>query len=232
MKRPLFFLLAFPFAFASFPASAEDTAKSEPRSITVTGNAERILPADRVRVSGSLRSVRDDLAAARNASQEGFAAIVKSLGEMGVPSEKIELENHSLGREYENGPEGRRIAKGYFSERRFTIELDDASLLELVHGNLAENAEIAVNQTSFSRKDEIEVRKELRQTALSAALEKAGTMAAVYGQKVGRPLKMSEGGGFQREFVTANRIEMPGFGGAAGRVTLDALVEVTFELVE
>jgi len=85
MKRTLFAFLAL----ASFSASAQEAAA--PRTITVTGNAERILPADRVRVSGALRSVRDDLAAARNASQEGFASVVKSLGELGVPSEKIDL---------------------------------------------------------------------------------------------------------------------------------------------
>jgi uncharacterized protein len=229
MKRTLFALLAL----ASFTATAQEPVKSEPRTITVSGNAERILPADRVRIAVSLRSVRDELAAARNASQEGFDAAVKGLGELGVPVEKIELSNHSLGREYENGPEGERIAKGFFSERDFTVELDDPSLLELVHTSLAGNPEVAVNSTLFSRKDEIEVRKELRKVALEAAKEKAGAMAAVYGQKIGRPLKMSEGGGAEYQpFITANNISMPAFGEAGGRVSLEALVEVTFELAE
>ncbi len=228
MKRTFLALLAI----ASLPATAQDAAKPASRTITVTGNAERILPADRVRISVSLRSVRDDLAEARLASQEAFGAVVRGLGELGVPSERIVLENHSLGREYENGPEGRRIARGFFSERRFSVELDDPSLLELVHASLAEDSEVAVNQTSFSRKDEIEVRKELRRSALEAAKEKAEAMAAVYGQKVGLPLEMSEGGGFQQGFLTANRIEMPVFGAAEGRVYLEALVEVTFELAD
>ena len=223
----------FAFLFLISPLHAQEARTPEPRSITVTGNAERILPADRVRISVEIRSVREDLAAARNASQEGFVRIVKGLGELGVATEKIELENHSLGREYEEGPNRARIAKGFFSARDFVIELDDASLLELVHGSLAENAEVAVNQTNFSRKDEIEVRKELRKTALEASKEKAMAMAAVYGQKVGKPLKMSEGGGggFQ-PFITRNNISTPVFGEAGGRVSLEALVEVTFELVE
>jgi len=230
MIKPLF---AFVVLACVSIASAQNTP--EPRSITVTGNAERTLPADRVRISAEIRSVRGELAAARSASQEGFAEIVKGLGELGVSSEKIELENHSLGREFENGPNGERIAKGFFSERRFAIELDEASMLELVHGSLAENVDVAVNYTTFSRKDEIEVRKELRKTALSAALEKAEAMAAVYGQKVGRPLKMSEGGGsgptmFNNTFNNSGRDDIGGATG--GRVTLAALVEVTFELVE
>ena len=222
----------FAFLFLISPLVAQEAPAPGPRSITVTGNAERSLPADRVRISVAIRSVRDELAAARNASQEGFAAIVKGLGEIGIASEKIELENHSLGREYEDGPNGERIAKGFFSDRGFVIELDDPSLLELVHGSLAGNAEVAVNQTSFSRKDEIEVRKELRKTALEAAKEKAMAMAGVYGQKIGRPLKMSEGGGLTSGFLTANNISTPVFGEAGGRVSLNALVEVTFELVE
>lgn len=229
MKQTLFILLAL----ASFTATAQEAAKSEPRSITVTGNAERILPADRVRISASLRSVLGELAAARTASQEGFEGLVKGLGELGVPAEKIELGNHSLGREYEHGPNGQRINKGFFSERQFVIELDDPSLLELVHGTLAENAEVAVNHTGFSRKDEIEVRRELRQAALEAAKDKAEVMAAVYGQKVGKPLKMSEGGGFgPTMFNTRNTGVTLEVDGAGGRVTLNALVEVTFELAE
>lgn len=229
MKRTLFALLTL----ASFSATAQEAAKSEPRVITVNGNAERILPADRVRIAVSLRSVRSELAAARNASQEGFDVAVKGLGEFGIPAEKIELSNHYLGREYETGPQGQRTAKGYFSARDFTVELDDPSLLELVHSGLAENAEVAVKHTSFLRKDEIEVRKELRKVALSAALEKAGAMAAVYGQKVGKPLKMSEGGGFGSAiFNTRNTGVAMEVDGVGGRVSLEALVEVTFELVE
>ncbi len=204
-------LLLFALLLAS-PLAAQDAPSSGPRSITVTGNAERILSADRVRIS---------------------AALVANLVEVGVPSEKIELGNHSLGREYETGPEGRRISKGFFSQRQFAIELDDASLLELVHGSLAENPEIAVHGTDFSRKDEIEVRKELRKTALEAAKEKAEAMAAVYGQKVGRPLKMSEsGGGFTTRNVSSNQVAFLLVDGVGGRVSIDALVEVTFELLD
>lgn len=231
MKQTLWSLIPF---LALSLSTAQEAANEAPRSITVTGNAERILPADRVRISASLRSVRGELAAARTASQEGFSAVIKGLGELGAPAEKIELSNHSLGREFEHGPNGQRINKGFFSERQFIIELDDPSLLELVHGSLAETAEIAVNQTVFSRKDEIEVRRELRQAALEAAKEKAEAMAAVYGQKVGKPLKMSEGGGFNPSAfnLSNNRISMPAFGEAGGRVSLEALVEVTFELTE
>jgi uncharacterized protein len=231
MKHFLFALLAL----ISCPLSAQDSAGTAagPRSITVTGNAERVLPADHVRISGSLRSVRDELAAARIASQEGFATLVQGLGKLGVSSDKIELENHTLGREYENGPNDERIAKGFFSARQFTIALDDASLLELVHGSLAEITEITIDGTIFSRSDEIEVRKELRKSALSAALEKAGAMASVYGEKVGRPLKISEGSSFgPAQFSTRNLLSMPVFGEAGGRVTLNAFVEVTFELVD
>lgn len=229
MKRTLYAL----FALASFTATAQETGKSEPRTITVNGNAERILPADRVRIAVSLRSVRDELAAARNASQEGLDAVVKGLEELGVPGEKVELSNHSLGREIEHGPQGQRTAKGFFSERDFTVVLDDPSLLELVHTSLAGNAGVAVNSTLFSRKDEIEVRKELRKVALEAAKEKASAMAAVYAQKVGKPLKMSEGGGFgPAMFNTRNTGVTMEVDGVGGRVSLNALVEVTFELVE
>lgn len=107
------------------------------------------------------------------------------------------------------------------------------TLFCLIHGSLAENAEVSVNSTVFSRKDEIGVRKELRKTALEAAKEKAGAMAAVYGQKIGQPRKMSEGGGFgPAMFNTRNTNSVEAVEGVGGRVSLSALVEVTFELVD
>lgn len=217
----------------SFPAVAQEAPRPEPRTITVTGNAERVVPADRVRISVSLRSVREELAAARAASQEGLAAIVESLAQVGVPSDKVQLENHLLGREYEHGPDGHRFAKGFFSERQFTVELDDAALLELVHGSLAGQPDVSVNHTSFSRKDEIEIRKELRQSALEAAQEKAEAMAEVYGQQIGLPLRITEGGGFQpMPFNRANSFAAMAPETVGGSVSLEALVEVTFELTE
>ena len=81
----------FAFLFLISPLVAQEAPAPGPRSITVTGNAERSLPADRVRISVAIRSVRDELAAARIASQEGFAAVVQGLGELGRASVKIEL---------------------------------------------------------------------------------------------------------------------------------------------
>lgn len=229
MKSTLFALITI----LSLPAFSQEASPPEPRSITVTGRAERDLPADRVRISAALRVVRNELADARSASQEGLSALVEALAQIGVPAQKIHLENHLLGREFEPGPDGRRLAKGFYSERQFTIELDDPALLELVHGTLAENQEVSVHQTNFSRQDEIDVRKELRQLALEAAREKAEAMAAVYEQGIGLPLKITEGGGLQPvPFNTRNSFAAMASDSIGGNVSLEAMVEVTFELTE
>gem|GEM_PF-3881773 len=63
-------------------------------------------------------------------------------------------------------------------------------------------------------------------------MEKAGAMAAVYGRKVGHPLKMSESAGLNSGWFTMNHVSTPMFGEAGGRDSLEALVEVSFALVE
>lgn len=227
-----FTLLAL-LSLLALPVFSQENTTPEPRIITVTGHAERDLPADRVRISAALRVVRNELAEARSASQEGLSAIVEALGQVGVAAPKIHLENHLLGREFEPGPDGRRLARGFYSERQFTVELDDPALLELVHGTLAEHQDISVRQTAFSRKDEIDVRKELRQIALEAARDKAEAMAAVYEQGIGLPLKISEGGGSGPvPFNARNNFAAMASDNIGGTVTLEAMVEVTFEMTE
>lgn len=233
MKLPL---LSFFFLFAlGVPLFSQEPAHpvAEPRSISVSGVAEKILPADRVEISVRVRTVRDDLSEAQQGSKTVFSKVVEQLAELGVPPEKIALRNHELGKEYETGPDRKRIHKGFFSARDFVIELDDAALLEMTQEELAQNPDVEVNDTRFSRKDEIEVRKELRRAALEAAQEKAGAMAEVYGQQIGKPLKIQEGGGFgPGMFNTRNTISMDAAQAVGGRVTLSAQVLVVFELVD
>ncbi len=205
------------------------------RTISVSGNAEKSLPADRVGISVQVRTVRDELAEAQAASKEVFSSLVEKLGELGITPEKIELRDHELGKEYRNGRDGERLHAGFYSSREFMIELDDASLLEATHTELAQNADVQVNHTSFTRKDGIEVRKELRKDALKAAREKAIAMAEVYGQEVGKPLMISEGGGFPAgpaAFNMRNTFASDPAGDTRGRVSLSVQVQVVFELLD
>ena len=227
---PLFALLV-----STMPALAQVEPGMEIRTILVSGSSEQSLPADRVQISVQVKSVRDDLADAQSTSKTVFGAIVEKLGEFGIKSEKIELRDHELGKEYQDNRDGERIQKGFYSTRDFKIELDDASLLEAVYTELAQSADVQVNSTSFTRKDEIEVRKELRKSALAAAREKAIAMAEVYGQKVGKPLKISEGNGFPYNPYsnsTRNTFSADGGDSTRGRVSLTAQVEVVFELLD
>ncbi|MCB1229159.1 MAG: SIMPL domain-containing protein [Verrucomicrobiae bacterium] len=232
--RALFFVITCLTLLSARADAQTEQAITGSRSIQVSGKAESILPADRVTISVTLRRVGDVLVSAQEASQKIFEDIVRQLGELGIPPEKVELRNHRLGKEYEtSGPDRKRELVGFFSERDFVVELDDASLLEATQQELAGSEDVAVNGTSFSRKDEIEVRKELRRKALVAAREKAVAMAEVYGQKIGKPLKIAETAEtpfFQTRNVYTNRVdEVPASG---GRVTLSAGVEVVFELLD
>lgn len=234
MKRLLALLFLSFLLLSNSAFSQEEHPVTESRSIQVSGKAESILPADRVTISVTIRTVAENLPEAQKDSQNVFMEVSKQLGELGIPAEKLELRDHELGKEYETiGPDRKREQVGFFSERDFSIELDDASLLEATQEELAQNPDLAVNGTSFSRKDEIEVRKSLRKEALTAARDKAIAMAAVFEQRIGKPLKITEGGDamfFQTRNTFSNRVDVVPASG--GRVTLSASVEVVFELLD
>lgn len=226
-------ILAITIIGISFSAAGQDK-ESGRRTISVNGKSEHSLPADRVAISAEIRVEKDKLSDAREQSEGSFKRLVKKLSELGVKPAKIELSNHSLGKNYRTVDREKKHI-GFYSEREFLVNLDDVSLLESVHQELAEDSEIETNRTNFYRKDEIEVRKKARVEALEAAKEKAEKMAAVYGQKIGKVITITENGGgyyFNTNNVSSNRVNTPVFNSASGRVSITAQVTVVFELVD
>ena len=131
------------------------------------------MPANEVTVSVKIRTVNDDLAEAQKNSKAVFDKLLNDLAPLGVKPENVQLQDHELGKEFEDGPDGQRLWKGFYSSRSFKVVLGDVEKLELVHAELAENPDLELNGTSYSRTDQIKIRKKLREDALEAAREKA-----------------------------------------------------------
>lgn len=234
MKKSVLVLLLV--LLSSVSSSAESPFPGK-RSILVSGNAESSMPANEVTVSVKIRTVNDDLAEAQKNSKAVFDKLLKDLAPLGVKLENVQLQDHELGKEYEDGPDGQRLWKGFYSSRSFKVVLGDVEKLELVHAELAENPDLELNGTSYSRTDQIKIRKKLREDALEAAREKAMAMAAVYQLKLGPVLTIEEESGFGYGFlsntVTRNTgVNLDVEGSARGKVTLSAIVSVVFELID
>ncbi len=233
MKSPCGFFLFVFFLINSSASLAQEAKFPDKRSISVSGKAEKSVPADKVEIFGEIRIVKDSLKESQELSKSSFDGMASKLSELGVSAEQIELRNHRIGKNFET-IDRKRVQKGFYSERSFLITLTDVSKLDLVSQELASVKDIAVSSTSFQRSDEIDIRKKLRIEALVAAKEKAEAMAAVYGQKVGLPLHIEEnsgGGVFSPNFInTRNTFSTAEGSSANGRVTLSATVRTTFEL--
>lgn len=226
-------ILALAVIGTGFSASGQEDQENR-RTISVNGKAEHSLPADRVVISAEIRVERDKLSDAREQSETSFKRLVKKLGELGIKPAEIELSNHSLGKNYETINDERKHV-GFYSERDFLVNLDDVSLLEAVHQELAEDSEIETNRTNFYRKDEIEVREKARVQALEAAKKKATDMSGVYGQKIGEVLEISEvnvGYSSPSNYFPGNQIDVLAGNTTTGRVSISAQVKVIFELVD
>lgn len=220
-------------AFALPNVSAQDPLLSELRIIQVSGTAENSLSADNVEISAEVRVKDQSLSTAQENSKASFDQLVLNLKEIGLSPSDISLEDHSLGKNYQT-KDGERTQDGFYSEREFTITLKKADSLEAVYTELAQAEGISVRGTAFSRKDEIEIRSQVRTNALKAAREKAIAMADVYGQKIGKVRSIKEGSStpfaMTRNVFSNSVRSMPDGESASGKVTVAASVEVVFEL--
>lgn len=220
-------------AIALSTASAQENPLSELRIIQVTGTAENSLSADKVEISAEVRVVDPLLSTAQKNSKASFDQLVLSLKEIGLSPSDVSLEDHSLGKNYQT-KNGKKTLDGFYSEREFTITLKKAESLEAVYTELARAIGISVQGTVFSRKDEIEIRNQVRTSALKAARKKAVAMAEVYGQEIGEVRSIKEGSSTpyfgSTNFYSNSVGRMPDGESASGKVTVTASVIVVFEL--
>ena len=229
------FAILITFTISSSPLLfSQENGKRPVRTIQVVGTAEKTITADKMKISAEVRVEDEKLSTAQEQSKASFNQLVTNLKEIGVEPGDLALEDHSLGKHYRT-KNGERLQDGFYSEREFSITLKKADLLEAVYTELAQAKGITVRGTTFSRKDEIEIRREVRTNALKAAREKAIEMAEVYGQKIGKVQSIREGS--MTPFLTRNTYSnsvdaLMADGSASGKVSITSSVEVVFELTD
>lgn len=210
-----------------------------PRQITAIGTFETTVPPDEVLLALGIETHDKDLTVAK-ANNDSIAKKVLSLAHTaGIEAKNIQTSALNMGPEYSE----ERVPKliGYKVSQAISFRLTDLSQYEdLMTASLKAGAN-RVYGISFTLTDPKKYKEEARLKAIQAAREKASTMAAELGQKLGLPLEVFEGGGSDsldlpvngRNFMDLAMVE-PGVGAqptiAGGVVTIRASVRVTFQL--
>lgn len=163
-----------------------------PREITVRGVAEVVVPPDFVRVEASVVTLDKDVETAQTQNREKVKAVLAFVRKLGVEAKDIGTQYTSLQRKEERLRDKPPEFLGYEATNSIRVKLRDmAKYDELIAGVI----KLGVNRIGgidFGSTDEIEKRKEARLLAIKAARAKAEYLAAALGQRVGRPLWISE----------------------------------------
>ncbi len=220
-------------------------AENEPRTITVSATASIKLTPDSVTVVTQVVTTDKDPVKAQSANDAKVKEALAVVTGAGVPAKDVNTGYASLEPQWRRTRDDERIFEGYRSTKQINIVLRDLSKYE---GMIAGMLKAGVNQIdsiTFGTSKEIEMRRSARVMAVKAAKEKATYMVEVLGQKVGKPLSISEQpteswydnndiGNRNLQVEVAGPDEPDATTGtlAPGNITVRARVHVVFELAD
>ncbi len=255
----LMVLLAGVFSFAmwmggqSAPTNASaqfypQPNQENPRTITVTGDADVRVAPDEVIITLGVETWDLDLAAAKSDNDERIRQVLASVRKLGVESKYIKTEHISIEPRYESWYEKQEFI-GFFVRKTVVITLKDLDKFEDLLTAVLEEGATNVHGIQFRTTELRKYKDEARSLAIVAAKEKARAMAGELDQKIGEPLAITEHqsgwwspysswwGSYWGGHTAQNVVQNAGGGGfsadgtiAPGQINVNAQTTVTFEL--
>ena len=239
--------LAVTFA-ASSAALAQMTADTRPK-IATSGEAVVYAEPDRIVISLGVETWDAQAEAAKRKNDEIVKRTIAAILKCGLDKKAIQTDNITIEPTYKTNEENRpRNIDGYCVRNSLTVTLEKVKLVDRVIMQALASGVNRINSVDFQVTELRKYRDKARRLALKAAREKAQNMAEVYGQTVGKPLQIDEGGywcgGSSRDLdlpvpqYAANAATLaPNVSGsdigetvALGKIGIRANVNVVFEL--
>lgn len=249
MRLILLILLLLAFAVPAV-LRAESAAVAVQRYVAVVGEADAKLTPDQAVVQVEIATEDKQLAAAQKAANEKVSKLLEIAEKNDIKKEHLKTLYSSVSPVYDYtqaSPDGTRPGKRIF--RHYTVSHTVQVTVPAIDrvGALLDAFTTAgfdrINNVSFSLKDEKKAMDDLSVQALANAKDKATRMAAALGQKIGKPLVISEsGGGLNPPPYPMPMMKMAmaapaesardslSTGVPAGQVEVHRSVSVTFEL--
>jgi len=221
---------------------------TEPRSVTVTGEAEVKVAPDEVVLVLGVESIHKELAEVKKIhDHQRVKNVLAAVQANGVPAKNMQTDYVSLEPDYRQESNEIRKIVAYIQRTTIVVTLTDLAKFErLLTGTLQAGAE-HVHSVEFRTTQLRKYRDQARALAIQAAKEKAVALAGELGQHVGRPHSIREGqnwwGSSYRswwgrgyQMGSQNVMQNAGRGSAQedtlapGTVSVRADISVTFEL--
>ena len=239
MKRILSSLLIIA-AFATFAGAQGYDPR---RSITISGDAEVKVVPDEVVINMAVETNNTDLDKAREENDKKVSSILAMVKKLGVKDKFIQTDYLSVEPRYDYtvqyNNERERKFLGYYMTKNISVTLRDVSKFEKLIADALKLGTNYVRGMNFQTTELRKHRDQARLMAVRAAKEKATALAGELGQKVGKPISISESTYNAPRYQNVSKYAVSelnmdtGSNGeviALGQIEIKASVSVTFEL--
>jgi uncharacterized protein YggE len=189
LRRFLMFIVLGSFFMVGIVRAAE------PRSISVSGEAEVKVAPDEVVLSLGVETRHKEIQAVRQAHELRVKKTIAALREAGIAGKDIKTDYLNLEPETESGERGRRVLVGYVQRTTLVALIRDITLFEKTLTGVLHAGVEHVHGVDFRTTELRKHRDQARAMAIKAAKEKAIALAGELGQKIGKPRSINEGGG-------------------------------------
>jgi hypothetical protein len=225
----------------------QPAATAEPRTITVTGDADvRVVP-DEVILTLGVETWHEDLAIAKAQNDERVKVVITLAQNAGVEARYIQTDWINIQPRYEDNYEKERLI-GYFVRKTIVITLKDIAKFDQLLTQALEAQVNYVQGIEFRTSQLRQYKDQARALAINAAREKATALAGELGQTIGQPQAIQEQhsnwwssygswwnswGNVMAQNVVQEVNAAPSTVAEAlapGQITVNAQVSVTFEL--
>jgi len=236
---PILLSACAPVTAQSLP-SPVPVQEAEKGTIQVTGQAQILVPADRVSVSFGVETESQSAREASVLNAAKMEAVVEALRGAGVEDLEIETFGYALNPEYNypnrNDP-SRRAISGYRATNSIRVTLPDVEAAgRIVDAGIGAGANRVLN-LQFEASDTREARLEALREAVRVAREEAQTIADAMGVRLGPPLEVRGGASPGQPRVLARAVMVDEMAGArtpieAGRQSVSANVTILYRILE
>lgn len=227
-KIALFLVMSLLVAVPALAAEAPKTL------VQVSGTSQKEVSPDIARISLGVQSFDKDLEKAKNDNTQTVNRVIAALKAQGVTDDEIKTEAYQVDPQYNYEEDKLPVLKGY----RVIERLDVHTSIEkagLIINEVTGAGANEIYSVRFETANEAQYKNEALTDAVDNALQKAEVIAAALHKRVGRVTLVNESGVSYLPVMLDTRLFKSAASGnaptlAAGKVTVNANVQVTVEL--
>lgn len=179
---------------AAAPAAAQLSAP-DTRFITVSASADVEAAPDQAELRFDLVSENRDLTTAKTQNDQLVEKVLRVAREYNIGKDKTVTSNLLVQPEYDYKPENQRQLRGYRVSRSIQMTVTPLEAYEKVLAGLIAAGVDHVGGIQFTIANPESVEAQAREKAIAKARQKAESMTAALGVKLGRILSIQESGG-------------------------------------